>query len=251
MRPTQSDSGAKISAIVRDCRPSLLLTDHILSMAIDAARVFFSTQDTEDSKRVQAASAAPHYSEEGGSLLGCDPSDFDLFAARLVCTDQFHSAMPAGWDLDIDRLQAPLPPDTLAFLQYTSGSTGQPKGVMICHANLVQNVAQCLQLTCADRNFDTYKHTVGISWLPTFHDMGLIGFHVTPMFLGSSMVYFSPLDFIKEPLMWLRAINTWQHRDHYRYVLTGLFTHSCCSSLTINQFATHRRSTICFGIVCK
>lgn len=60
---------------------------------------------------------------------------------------------------------------SLAFLQYTSGSTGAPKGVMVGHTHIVHNVAGCTEETRASRSFEIYKRTVAFSWLPAFHDM--------------------------------------------------------------------------------
>ncbi|MET0752761.1 MAG: AMP-binding protein, partial [Pyrinomonadaceae bacterium] len=73
-------------------------------------------------------------------------------------------------------------PDDLAFLQYTSGSTGKPKGVMVTHRNLFANQLQLQKISGAD------KHSVGVSWLPPYHDMGLIGGILQPIFVGFHIV---------------------------------------------------------------
>jgi phthiocerol/phenolphthiocerol synthesis type-I polyketide synthase C len=90
----------------------------------------------------------------------------------------------------------------IAFLQYTSGSTGQPKGVMLSHANLVANIQAISRLFVGD---DPDSH--GIIWLPPYHDMGLIGGLLTPAYATFSMTFMSPLAFLKHPLRWLRAIS--------------------------------------------
>lgn len=98
--------------------------------------------------------------------------------------------------------------DDIAFLQYTSGSTGHPKGVMVSHRNLLENfksIAQCF----TDKNkrkldTDFYKTVI---WLPPFHDMGLIGGILMPLYLGSSVTLMSPLTFLKTPYIWLKAIS--------------------------------------------
>lgn len=91
-------------------------------------------------------------------------------------------------------------PDTLAFLQYTSGSTADPKGVMLTHGNLLHN------LDLIHRAFDLQPDSRGVIWLPPYHDMGLIGGILEPLYSGLSVVLMSPLDFLQRPLRWLTAI---------------------------------------------
>lgn len=91
-------------------------------------------------------------------------------------------------------------PDTLAFLQYTSGSTADPKGVMLTHGNLLHN------LDLIHRAFDVQPDSCGVIWLPPYHDMGLIGGILEPLYSGLSVVLMSPLDFLQRPLRWLTAI---------------------------------------------
>jgi 1-acyl-sn-glycerol-3-phosphate acyltransferase len=92
----------------------------------------------------------------------------------------------------------------LALLQYTSGSTGDPKGVMLTHANLLANVraiGQALGVRMDD---------VGVSWLPLYHDMGLIGAWLAPLYFGLPVVVLSPLAFLSRPQRWLMALH--RHR---------------------------------------
>ena len=90
--------------------------------------------------------------------------------------------------------------DDIAFLQYTSGSTGTPKGVMVTHQNLLHN-----QDIIRD-TFGITGNSVGMSWLPVYHDMGLIG-HVLPTFyVGGHTVLMSPIAFLQRPARWLEAI---------------------------------------------
>lgn len=105
---------------------------------------------------------------------------------------------PAAWT------PIAIPPDQLAFLQYTSGSTGQPKGVMITHQSLMQN-QRILQLA-----FGHTAESVGVGWLPLFHDMGLIGNVLQALYLGASCVLMSPIEFVQQPFRWLKAISDYR-----------------------------------------
>src|SRR6202163_4800589 len=94
--------------------------------------------------------------------------------------------------------------EDLALLQYTSGSTGHPKGVILTHANLLANVraiGEALELRGDD---------IGVSWLPLYHDMGLIGAWLMPLYFGLPLVVLSPVTFLTRPERWLWALH--QHR---------------------------------------
>ncbi len=99
--------------------------------------------------------------------------------------------------------------ETLAFLQYTSGSTGTPKGVMLSHANLLHNSLRIMQA------FEITRSQSGVFWLPSFHDMGLIGGILVPLYGGKFNVLMSPVAFLQKPLRWLQAISK------YRATISG------------------------------
>lgn len=91
--------------------------------------------------------------------------------------------------------------DDIALIQYTSGSTGNPKGVVITHRNIISNSALI---------YNRFGHTSAsrvVSWLPVYHDMGLIGGILQPLYGGFPVTLFSPTDFIRQPLLWLKTIS--------------------------------------------
>jgi natural product biosynthesis luciferase-like monooxygenase protein/FkbM family methyltransferase len=91
--------------------------------------------------------------------------------------------------------------ETLAFLQYTSGSTADPKGVMVTHGNLLHNEELIRQAFCQS------EESVIVGWLPLYHDMGLIGNVLQPLYVGARCVLLSPLAFLQQPARWLRAVS--------------------------------------------
>ncbi|MGA4848563.1 fatty acyl-AMP ligase [Streptomyces sp. G5(2025)] len=94
--------------------------------------------------------------------------------------------------------------DSVAFLQYTSGSTSEPKGVVVTHGNLLHNENEMRQQASTDSDM------VLAGWLPHFHDMGLIGMLLHPLFVGGSCVFMSPTSFLRRPARWLELISTWR-----------------------------------------
>ncbi|WP_394849335.1 fatty acyl-AMP ligase [Pendulispora brunnea] len=100
--------------------------------------------------------------------------------------------------------------DDIAFLQFTSGSTSRPKGVSLTHANLAANLACIMDDGLAAREGD-----VGVSWLPLYHDMGLIGFVIAPLYYRVPTVYLSPLLFLKRPITWFQTIT--RHKGTIAY----------------------------------
>ncbi|MEJ2690373.1 MAG: AMP-binding protein [Deltaproteobacteria bacterium] len=91
--------------------------------------------------------------------------------------------------------------DDTAFLQYTSGSTGTPKGVILAHSNLLANIRAMGRAIRVDST------DVFVSWLPLYHDMGLIGAWLGSLYFALPLVLMSPLTFIAKPIRWLRAIH--------------------------------------------
>ena len=116
---------------------------------------------------------------------------------RWRATDQWDLAASDEWR------RPEVHGDTLAFLQYTSGSTGTPKGVMLTHANLMHNSAMIAYA------FEHSRSGSGMFWLPLYHDMGLIGGVLQPLYMGQPNTLMSPTHFLQKPVRWLQAISQW------------------------------------------
>lgn len=106
--------------------------------------------------------------------------------------------------VNVDSSIEPAAADDLCFLQFTSGSTGDAKGVMITHGGIIHNVK------LMRRRYRSTSNTVLVSWLPQYHDMGLIGGLFTALVSGGTAVLFSPMTFIKNPLLWLDIITKYK-----------------------------------------
>ena len=123
-------------------------------------------------------------------------SQLGTLAAPLewITTDEYGS-QAADWR------KPNLTSDTVAFLQYTSGSTGVPKGVIITHGCVLHN-QKILKLA-----FCHTEKSVGAGWLPLFHDMGLIGNVIQSLYVGMPCIFLSPIAFVQKPVRWLQAIS--------------------------------------------
>ncbi|MFL6293612.1 MAG: amino acid adenylation domain-containing protein, partial [Thermoanaerobaculia bacterium] len=119
----------------------------------------------------------------------------ELAAARWIPTDALSADAPELPDPD---------PEAIAFLQYTSGSTSTPKGVMVTHANLVHNERMIGDAFAMDED------SVVVGWLPLYHDMGLIGNVLQPLHAGARCVLMSPVAFLQRPRRWLEAIHRYR-----------------------------------------
>ncbi len=169
-----------------------------------------------------------HHQERLLSIIGdAEPRLLLTIASLADGLAQIENAPPV---LSVDTLDAQiasawsapdLHPDDIAFLQYTSGSTALPKGVQVSHGNLVANEVLIRRGFGIDLNPDD----VIVSWLPLYHDMGLIGGLLQPIFSGVPCVLMSPAYFLGRPLRWLEAIS------EYRGTISGGpdFAYRLCS----------------------
>ena len=122
----------------------------------------------------------------------------DLRAMRWVATDKVDLGLAAEWR------DPAVTGETLALLQYTSGSTAEPKGVMISHANLLHNSAYI------NRVFALVPNSVSVTWLPFFHDMGLTNGIIQPVYKGGPCYLMPPVSFLMRPIRWLQAISRYK-----------------------------------------
>jgi len=127
--------------------------------------------------------------------FGDDPI---LASMELIATDSLPESLSDSW------ISPAITSEDLAFLQYTSGSTGTPKGVMVSHGNLVHNEQQI------EQSFGTSGDAVVVGWLPLYHDMGLIGNVLNPLYLGYPCYLMAPIAFLQKPLRWLQAISKYK-----------------------------------------
>lgn len=130
---------------------------------------------------------------------------------EIIDVDAVPAALAEDW-----REQA-IRDDAIAFLQYTSGSTSDPKGVCVSHGNIAANEAAIAYVGGATES------TVVVSWLPFHHDMGLIGGLLNPLYVGYTGVLMSPMRFLQRPVRWLEAIGrfgaTWSGAPDFAYAL--------------------------------
>ncbi len=148
----------------------------------------------------------------------------DLGNLQWCSTDNLSLDIAAQWrDPGVDS-------HTLAFLQYTSGSTGTPRGVMVSHGNLLHNSA------AIQRVFGFTPESLGLTWLPHYHDMGLIGCLLQPVYAGCSSVVMPPTSFLQRPLRWLEAAT--------RYRATTIVGPNFAYDLCVRKITPEQRATL-------
>src|SRR3984893_1231517 len=158
--PSEPGHVGRLHAVLDDCQPSAILTT---TEAAEGVRKFFRSRPAKERPRIIAVDAVP-----------------DEVGATWVPID--------------------VQPDTVAYLQYTSGSTRIPTGVEITHLNVATNIVQIIEA------LDGEEGDRGVSWLPFLHDMGLITAMLSPM-IGHYVVFMTPAAFVRRPSRWLREMS--------------------------------------------
>lgn len=161
----------RLDKIIQNCTPKLALCDTKVSDQLSRLKVDSQHVNSVDCSSGQSILSLPYHSTEEWSTTDVVVNSVDVTESDV------------------------------AFLQYTSGSTGDPKGVMVTHSNLIDNSNHMR------RAFAYNESTIGVSWLPQYHDMGLIGSIMQPLFGGWLMHLFPPAQFVRKPLAWLECIS--------------------------------------------
>jgi fatty-acyl-CoA synthase len=128
----------------------------------------------------------------------------DKALQTLMLAESFAGVQP-------DNIKIDVRPEDTCFMQFTSGSTSKPKGVVVTHRNLAWN-SECFMVHGLNKNSETDK---GVSWLPLFHDMGLIGFVIGPLFTDIQVAFMPTASFVRAPRQWLEMIH--RHRGTITY----------------------------------
>jgi len=158
--PVQAGHAARLSSVIRDCLPAALLTTRSECAAV---RAFVQQADLP-------------------------------VAPEIIDVDAVSPALAESWE------PTPPAPDRIAYLQYTSGSTSAPTGVVITQAGLVANMRQAAVIYGID------ERLTSVSWLPLFHDMGLATTIGSPLVHGARAVFLEPFSFVHHPSRWLRLL---------------------------------------------
>jgi acyl-CoA synthetase (AMP-forming)/AMP-acid ligase II len=155
-----------------------------------------------DSSTSILADCSPRFAMTNSHLSDARPDIIERFRGHQI--QWFIVDQPSESSIDRDRSLPDPSREDIAFLQYTSGSTSDPKGVMVTHGNLIENL-EMIRLTLGNTRCSTYA-----SWVPLYHDMGLILNVLQSLYLGALCVLLAPVTFVQRPLTWLRAIHDYR-----------------------------------------
>jgi acyl transferase domain-containing protein/acyl-CoA synthetase (AMP-forming)/AMP-acid ligase II/acyl carrier protein len=148
----------------------------------------------------------------------------ELKKLQWLATDDFAGTPEGSWHAPAANLE------TLALLQYTSGSTAAPRGVMVTQGNLLHNLA------CLRDVFQFSAESVGVTWLPHYHDMGLIGGLLQPVYAGGEMIVMPPSSFLQRPTRWLSAVA--------QYRATTMVAPNFAYELCVQKISVEQRASL-------
>lgn len=172
--PRNNHNLERLNALVSDCEPSIILCDEALA------------------------------SRELRDLLPTLQGSINWLTYEDLKQREFDDNAADSISYTTETADVEITPGHLSFLQYTSGSTGNPKGVMISHGNVMANLEMMRQAYHLDSDSNS------VNWLPLFHDMGLIGAMLLPVYLGSTAVLMPPAAFLQKPVRWLNALTKYR-----------------------------------------
>lgn len=184
----------RVEAIAADAKASLILTTASLLANRDGNPLTFKARSFVSQLNGRTSLLLNYYLAEG-EIAQKTPQ---LATIPWTATEKIPAQLADQWQ------EPEINSNTLAYLQYTSGSTSTPKGVMLDHNNLIGHLAELQEAGGYD------SHSVTVTWMPYFHDYGLVEGILAPLYNGTPCYLMSPMAFIKQPLRWFKAI------DYYR-----------------------------------
>lgn len=186
--PAEKKLIEKLQAVIQNSEPKIILSTESIIKQITKLKYVKALQNLPFVTYLME-----RFQENAYELTQWDFDKFTWINTDTISTDEA-----------IDYKEPLIKPENIAFLQYTSGSTGQPKGVMVSHSNLLNN------LQFINEYYSAKHDSVCVIWLPPYHDMGLIGGILYPVFTGIPVYLMSPLTFLRNPATWLQAITAFK-----------------------------------------
>jgi acyl-CoA synthetase (AMP-forming)/AMP-acid ligase II len=214
---------ARATGVALDADAAVVLTDaaHLETIERWLGQEGLSGLDCLATERPATHSSAEDRPAAGSPATGSSAAGSP--AAPSSAAGRLASGAEREWEI------GPIGADDLAFLQYTSGSTSEPKGVMVTHAALLDNLRRIQRAVALPDGARI------CGWLPHYHDMGLVGLLLEPLFLGGTAVLMSPTDFLKRPQVWLRVIDEF---DIHGTAAPNFAYELCTRRLTDEQVAS-------------